>query len=131
MSGDGGLTMLLGELLTLDQEELPVKVVVFNNGVLGMVRLEMQVAGFPDFGTDLVNHDLAGIARAAGLHAITVERHDEVEAGLAELLAHDGPALCDVKTDPEALSMPPKVSLSQAEGFALTMLKEVPERSCR
>lgn len=124
MSGDGGLTMLLGDLLTLDQEKLPVKVVVFNNGVLGMVRLEMQVAGFPDFGTDLVNHDIAAIAKAVGLHAITVERHDEVEAGLAELLAHDGPALCDVRTDPEALSMPPKISLSQAEGFALTMLKK-------
>ena len=124
MSGDGGLTMLLGELLTLAQEELPVKVVVFNNGVLGMVRLEMQVAGLPDFGTDLVNPDIAGIARAAGMHAVTVERREDVEAGLTELLAHDGPALCDVKTDPAALSMPPKISLGQAEGFALTMIKK-------
>ncbi|MGI8632710.1 MAG: thiamine pyrophosphate-dependent enzyme [Solirubrobacterales bacterium] len=124
MSGDGGLTMLLGDLLTLVQEQLPVKVVVFNNGVLGMVRLEMQVAGLPDFGTDLVNHDLAAIARAAGLHAIAVETRDQVADGLQELLAHDGPALCDVKTDPDALSLPPKVTLSQAEGFALTMIKK-------
>ena len=124
LSGDGGLTMLLGDLLTLHQEGLPVKVVIFNNGVLGMVALEMQVAGLPEFGTDLVEHDLAGMAAAAGIHAIRVERHDEVEAGLRELLAHDGPALCDVKTDPEALSMPPKISLDQAEGFALTMIKK-------
>lgn len=124
MSGDGGLTMLLGDLLTLAQEELPIKVVVFNNGVLGMVRLEMQVAGFPDFQTDLRNVDFAGLAEAVGIHGIRVERHDEVEAGIAELLATEGPALCDVCTDPEALSMPPNVSFDQVKGFAATAIKK-------
>jgi pyruvate dehydrogenase (quinone) len=124
MSGDGGLTMLLGDLLTLAQEDLPVKVVVFNNGVLGMVRLEMQVAGYPDFQTELRDVDLAAIAEAAGIRGIRVERHDEVEDGIRELLATDGPALCDVATDPEALSMPPNVTFEQVSGFARTAVKK-------
>ncbi|MGI8727049.1 MAG: thiamine pyrophosphate-dependent enzyme [Solirubrobacterales bacterium] len=124
MCGDGGLTMLLGDLLTLVQEELPVKVVVFNNGVLGMVRLEMQVAGLVDFETELKSPDFAALGRACGMHGILVERRDEVDDGLRELLAHDGPAICDVRTDPEALSMPPKISLDQAQGFALSMIKK-------
>ena len=124
MSGDGGLTMLLGDLITLAQEDLPVKVLVFNNGVLGMVRLEMQVAGLPDFGTDLRNVDFAAIAEAAGIHGIRVERHDEVEAALVEMLATDGPVLCDIATDPEALSLPPHVTFEQVSGFARTAIKK-------
>lgn len=124
MSGDGGLTMLLGDLLTLSQEELPVKLVVFNNGVLGMVRLEMQVAGYPDFQTDLKNVDFAAIAEASGIRGIRVERHDEVEAGIREMLATPGPVLCDVCTDPEALSMPPNVTFEQVSGFARTAIKK-------
>lgn len=124
MAGDGGLTMLMGDLLTLVQEELPVKVVVFNNGVLGMVRLEMQVAGLVDYETDLKNPNFAELGRACGMGGVLVERRDEVEDGLRELLAHDGPAICDVRTDPEALSMPPKVSLDQAQGFALSMIRK-------
>lgn len=124
MSGDGGLTMLLGDLLTLAQEELPIKVLVFNNGVLGMVRLEMQVAGFPDFETELRDVDFAAIAEAAGIRGIKVERHDKVEVAIAEMLATDGPVLCDVATDPEALSLPPKVTFEQVSGFARTAIKK-------
>ena len=124
MSGDGGLTMLLGDLLTLAQEELPVKVLVFNNGVLGMVRLEMQVAGLPDFQTELKNVDFAALARACGIHGIRIERRDEVEAGIREMLATEGPVLCDVATDPEALSLPPRVKLTQIRGFAKAAVKK-------
>ncbi|CAN5558232.1 pyruvate dehydrogenase [soil metagenome] len=124
MSGDGGLTMLLGDLLTLHQEELPIKVVVFNNGVLGMVRLEMQVAGLPDFKTELRQVDFAALAESVGIRGIRIERHDEVEAGLREALATDGPVLCDVATDPEALSMPPHVTWEQFSGFATTAVKK-------
>lgn len=124
MSGDGGLSMLLGDLLTLNQERLPIKVVIFNNGVLGMVRLEMQVAGLPDFQTDLCDANYAAIAEATGIKGIRIERHDEVEAGLREAFAHDGPVLCDVATDPDALSMPPNITLEQAKGFALTAAKK-------
>ena len=124
MSGDGGLTMLLGDLITLTQEDLPVKVVVFNNGVLGMVRLEMQVAGLPDFGTDLRNVDFAAIAEAVGIRGIRVERHDEVEDAIAEMLATKGPVLCDVATDPAALSLPPNVTFEQVSGFAKSAVKK-------
>jgi len=124
MSGDGGLTMLLGDLITLAQEHLPVKVIVFNNGVLGMVRLEMQVAGFPDFQTELNSVDFAALAEACGIRGIRVERHDEVETGIREMLAADGPVLCDVCTDPEALSLPPNVTLDQVKGFARTAIKK-------
>lgn len=124
MCGDGGISMLLGDLLTIAQEKLPVKLVVFNNGVLGMVDLEMQVAGFPDFGTDIADQDFAAIARAAGIHAVRIEGREGVEAGLREVLSHEGPALCDITTDPDALSLPPKVTLDQAQGFGLTMIKK-------
>ena len=124
MSGDGGLTMLLGDLLTLAQEELPVKVLVFNNGALGMVRLEMQVAGLPDFQTELKNVDFAALAEACGIRGIRVERHAEVETGIREMLAAEGPVLCDVCTDPEALSLPPHVTFDQVRGFAKTAIKK-------
>lgn len=124
MCGDGGISMLLGDLLTVVQQNLPVKLIVFNNGILGMVELEMLVAGLPDFGTDIGNHDFAAIASAAGMYAVKVENREGVEQGLLDVLNHDGPALCDVKTDPQALSIPPKVTASQAGGFALSMLKK-------
>jgi pyruvate dehydrogenase (quinone) len=124
MCGDGGLSMLLGDLLTIVQQNLPVKLVVFNNGVLGMVDLEMLVAGLPDFGTDIGSHDFAAIASAAGIHSVSVDDRDGVEPGLLDVLRHDGPALCDIRTDPQALSIPPKITAGQAGGFALSMLKK-------
>jgi pyruvate dehydrogenase (quinone) len=119
LSGDGGLAMLLGELITLRQQHLPVKVVVFNNGALAFVELEMKAAGFVNYGTDLDNPDFAGIARAVGLLGATVEKADELEPALKAAFAHDGPALVDIKVARQELAMPPKVSLEQAKGFAL------------
>jgi pyruvate dehydrogenase (quinone) len=119
LSGDGGLAMLLGELITLRQQHLPVKVVVFNNGALAFVELEMKAAGFVNYGTDLDNPDFAGIARAVGLLGATVEKADELEPALKAAFAHDGPALVDVKVARQELALPPKISLEQAKGFAL------------
>jgi len=119
LSGDGGLAMLLGELITLRQQHLPVKVVVFNNGALAFVELEMKAAGFVNYGTDLDNPDFAGIARAAGLFGATVEKADELEAAVKAAFDHDGPALVDIKVARQELALPPKISLEQARGFAL------------
>jgi len=119
LSGDGGIAMLLGELITLRQLHLPVKIVVFNNGALSFVELEMKAAGFVNFGTDLDNPDFAGVARAVGLHGVTVEHPDELDGGLREAFAHDGAAVVDVRTARQELSMPPKITVAQAKGFAL------------
>jgi pyruvate dehydrogenase (quinone) len=120
MSGDGGLAMLLGELLTVRTHRLPVKVVVFNNSSLGMVRLEMMVDGEPPFETDHDNVDFAAIARAAGFHAVRVEKPDELRPAMRAMLDHDGPALLDVVTDPDALEIPPHITKAEAAGFALS-----------
>jgi pyruvate dehydrogenase (quinone) len=125
MSGDGGLGMLLGELLTVAMYELPVKTVVFNNGALGMIKLEMMVDGLPDYQTDNGRFDYAAIAAAAGLHSVRIEQPGDVRAGLTEALAHPGPALIDLVTDPNALSIPPHVSATQVKGFALAAGKIV------
>jgi pyruvate dehydrogenase (quinone) len=119
LSGDGGLAMLLGELITLRQMRLPVKVVVFNNGALSFVELEMKAAGIVNYGTGLENPDFAAIARAAGLFGTTVEQAAELEGALQAAFAHDGPALLDVHTARQELSMPPKITLEQAKGFTL------------
>ncbi len=119
LSGDGGLAMLLGELLTLRQRHLPVKVVVFNNGALSFVELEMKAAGIVTFATDLDNPDFAGIARATGLFSARVEKADELEGALAAAFAYDGPALVDVITNRQELSLPPKLTLGQIKGFTL------------
>jgi pyruvate dehydrogenase (quinone) len=119
LSGDGGVAMLLGELLTLHQQQLPVKVVVFSNGALSFVELEMKAAGIVTYGTDLVDPDFAGIARAAGLFGTRVEKADELEAALQAAFAHDGPALVDVRTARHELSLPPKLTYGQIKGFTL------------
>ncbi|MFG1988472.1 pyruvate dehydrogenase [Actinoplanes sp. NPDC048988] len=125
MSGDGGLAMLLGELLTARTHQLPVKVVVFNNSSLGMVRLEMMVAGDPPYETDHDAVDFAAIARAAGFHTVRVEKPGELRAALRSVLDHDGPALLDVVTDPNALEIPPHITAEEAKGFALSAGKTV------
>jgi pyruvate dehydrogenase (quinone) len=119
MSGDGGLGMLLGELLTVSMYQLPVKILVFNNGVLGMIKLEMMVDGLPDYQIDNGNFDYAAIARAAGVHSVRIEQPTDVRDGLSEALAHPGPALIDLVTDPNALSIPPHITGAQVKGFAL------------
>ena len=119
LSGDGGVAMMLGELLTLRQQQLPVKVVVFNNAALSFVELEMKAAGIVTFGTDLVDPDFAGIARSAGLFGARVEKADELEGALQAVFSHDGPALVDVRTARQELSLPPKLSYGQIKGFTL------------
>jgi pyruvate dehydrogenase (quinone) len=125
MSGDGGLGMLLGELLTVALHELPVKIVTFNNSSLGMVKLEMLVDGLPDYGTDHAAVDYAAIARAAGIESVRVEQPGDIGAALEETFGRPGPALVDLVTDPNALSMPPHVNADQVKGFALAAGKIV------
>jgi pyruvate dehydrogenase (quinone) len=125
MSGDGGFTMLMGDLITLTQHKLPVKVVVFNNGVLGFVALEMKAAGFVDYGTDLQNPDFAAMARAMGIHAIRVEDPGELPAAAAGILAHNGPALLDVVTAKQELAMPPTITAEQVKGFSLYVIRAI------
>jgi pyruvate dehydrogenase (quinone) len=119
LSGDGGLAMMLGELITLRQLHLPVKVVVFNNGALSFVELEMKAAGIVTYGTDLDNPDFAGMARAAGLSGARVDKADQLEDALREAFSHDGPALVEVRTARHELSLPPKLSYGQIKGFTL------------
>jgi pyruvate dehydrogenase (quinone) len=125
MSGDGGFAMLMGDLITLTQMKLPVKVVIFNNGVLGFVALEMKAAGFVDFGTDLKNPDFATMARAMGIHAVRVEDPGELPNAIRDVLAHDGPAVLDVVTATQELSMPPTITAEQVKGFSLWVLRAV------
>jgi pyruvate dehydrogenase (quinone) len=119
LSGDGGIAMLLGDLITLRQHQLPVKVVVFNNGALAFVELEMMSAGVPKWGTDLNNPDFAEVARSIGLFGARVERPDELLPALKAAFEHDGPALIDVHTRRQELSIPPHVTLSEMKGVSL------------
>jgi pyruvate dehydrogenase (quinone) len=119
LSGDGGIAMLLGELITLRQQHLPVKVVVFNNGALSFVELEMKAAGIVTYGTDLDNPDFAGIARAVGLFGARVEKAGELDDALRAAFEHDGAALVEVLTDRHELSLPPKISYGELKGFTL------------
>ncbi|WP_128379004.1 pyruvate dehydrogenase [Streptomyces cavernae] len=125
LSGDGGFSMLMGDFLTLVQYDLPVKVVVFNNSTLGMVDLEMMVDGLPPHGTAYPHTDYAAIAGAAGARGIRVEKPTEVRDALREAFSHDGPALVDVVTDPDALAVPPKITTEQLTGFALSASRAV------
>jgi len=124
-SGDGGLAMLMGDLLSLRQLQLPVKVIVFKNDALAFVELEMKAAGIVDFGTDLDNPNFAKMAEAAGLLGLTAETPDRVEPMIAQALQHDGPALVEVLVSRQELSMPPTITLEQAKGFSLFMLRAV------
>jgi pyruvate dehydrogenase (quinone) len=125
LSGDGGLAMLLGELITLRQQHLPVKIVVFNNGALAFVELEMKAAGIVTYGTDLDNPDFAAIATAAGLFGARVEKAEDLEGTLRAAFAHDGAALVDVHTDRLELSLPPKLTYGQIKGFTLYATRTV------
>jgi pyruvate dehydrogenase (quinone) len=125
MSGDGGFAMLMGDLITLTQMKLPVKIVIFNNGVLGFVALEMKAAGFVEAGVDLQNPDFAAMARAMGIHAVRVEDPGELPDAIRDALDHDGPAILDVVTATQELAIPPTIGLEQVKGFSLWMLKAV------
>jgi pyruvate dehydrogenase (quinone) len=123
LCGDGGISMLLGDLATITQYKLPVKVIVFNNRSLGMVKLEMEVAGLPDWQTDMLNPDFAMVAQAMGIKGFTVNDPAEVKQTLAEAFMHNGPVLVNIMTDPNALAMPPKIEFEQVKGMALSMTK--------
>ncbi len=122
--GDGGLTMLLGDLLTAVAYDLPITFVVFDNGRLGMVKLEQEQGGLPEFGTKLQNPDLAAVARAMGLGGVRVVDPAEVDGAVRDALATPGPVLLDVLTNPDEVSLPPKVTPGDAWGFAVAKLKE-------
>ncbi|CAJ48341.1 ubiquinone-dependent pyruvate dehydrogenase [Bordetella avium] len=124
-SGDGGFSMLMGDLISLKQHNIPIKVVVFNNGVLGFVALEMKAAGFVNIGVDLDNPDFAAVARAVGIHGVRVEDPAALPAAIDEVLAHDGPALLDVVTAKQELVLPPTIGLEQVKGFSLWGLRAV------
>jgi pyruvate dehydrogenase (quinone) len=123
LSGDGGLSMLMGDMLTLRQLELNIKIVVFNNGALGFVEQEMKAAGIENYGTAFRNQNFADIANAAGIRGWRVDTPEQVKPALNEALAHPGPALVDVAVARQELSLPPTISLAQAAGFNLYMIK--------
>lgn len=125
VSGDGGLSMLLGELITAATHKLPIKVVVFNNSTLGMVKLEMLVDGLQDFGVDVPDVNYAGVAAALGFHAVRVSDPARIADAYRAAFAHEGPALVELLTDPNALSIPPKIKGGQVIGFATAMSKIV------
>jgi pyruvate dehydrogenase (quinone) len=125
LAGDGGLAMLMGELLTMTQYDLPIKLVVFNNSVLGMVKLEMEVAGLPDYQTDLKNPNFAKLAEAIGMMGVRIESPADLSSGLKKALQQSGPALIDVVTDANAVSLPSHITADQVVGFGLTMGKLV------
>jgi pyruvate dehydrogenase (quinone) len=125
LSGDGGLAMLLGELLTLRQQRLPVKVVVLNNNALAFVELEMKADGFVNYGTDLDNPNFAEVATSVGMYGVRVEKPADLEDSLREAFAHDGPALVDVVTARHELSIPPHVTFEQAKGFTLWATRSI------
>ena len=121
--GDGGLSMMMVDLMTIVQYNLPVTIVLFNNRSLGMVKLEMEVAGIPDIETDMLNSDFEKLAEAMGMFGITINDPDEVKSALEKAFQKDGPALITIQTDPNALAMPPKLEFDQMKGFAFYMEK--------
>jgi pyruvate dehydrogenase (quinone) len=125
LSGDGGFSMLMGDLLSLVQLKLPVKLVVFNNGALGFIELEQKSTGFLAFGTELNNPDFAAMAESVGIRGIRLERPADVEPGIEAALAHDGPVLVDAVVNRTELAMPPSVTLEMAKGFSLYMVKAI------
>ena len=125
LCGDGGFAMLMGDLLSIAQHQLPIKLVIFNNSVLGFVAMEMKAGGFLTDGTELDNPDFAAIAAACGIKGINVERASALPAALEQAFAHPGPVLVNVITAKEELVMPPKIKIEQAKGFSLYMLRAI------
>jgi pyruvate dehydrogenase (quinone) len=125
LSGDGGLSMLLGDLLTAVQLQLPIKVVVFNNSLLGFVSMELKAGGYLDTNVDLSKTDFAAIAKGAGIWSVRVEGSAGIAEALRAAFAHPGPALVDVVISKYELAMPPAIEFSQAKGFSLYMLRAI------
>jgi len=125
LSGDGGFSMLMGDVITLKHQNLPVKVIIFKNEALTFVELEQKAGGYLEYGTDLGSPDFAKIAEGSGLLGLTARTPDQVEPMIAQALKHDGPAVLEVFVSRQELSMPPTITLEQAKGFSLFMLKAV------
>ena len=125
LSGDGGFTMMMGDMLTAVQQKLPIKIILFNNSSLGFVAMEMKAGGYLDTATDLHNPDFAAMAKVAGFTSFRVEASTNLKETLTQALAHPGPVLVDVRTERNELIMPPKVQIGHAKGFSLYMLKAV------
>ena len=125
LSGDGGFNMLMGDLLTAVKYQLPIRVVVFDNHKLGLIKMEQEVEGYPETETDLKNPNYAALAKAMGAEGFHVREPGQLREVLGEALAADGPALVDVEIDPDELTMPPKVDVSQAFGFGLAKFREL------
>ena len=125
LSGDGGFTMMMGDMLTAVQQKLPIKIILFNNSSLGFVAMEMKAGGYLDTATDLQNPDFAAIAKVAGFTSFRADDSTNLKETLTQALAHPGPVLVDVRTERNELIMPPKVQIGHAKGFSLYMLKAV------
>ncbi len=125
MCGDGGFSMLMGDFISLAQMQLPVKIVIFNNSVLGFVAMEMKAGGYLTDGTDLHNPDFAAMANAMGIKGIRIEDSESLDDALKSAFAHDGPVLVDVVTAKQELAMPPEIKFEQAKGFSLYMLRAI------
>ncbi|NIF22856.1 ubiquinone-dependent pyruvate dehydrogenase [Candidatus Pantoea multigeneris] len=125
LCGDGGFSMLMGDFLSLAQLQLPVKLVIFNNSVLGFVAMEMKAGGYLTDGTELHNPNFAAMAEACGVKGIRVEKASQVDEALQQAFAHPGPVLVDVVTASEELAIPPQIKLEQAKGFSLYMLRAI------
>ncbi|MEN4746733.1 ubiquinone-dependent pyruvate dehydrogenase [Pantoea agglomerans] len=125
LCGDGGFSMLMGDFISLAQLKMPVKLVIFNNSVLGFVAMEMKAGGYLTDGTELENPDFAAIAEACGIRGIRVEKASDLNGALEQAFAHDGPVLVDVITAKEELAMPPEIKMEQAKGFSLYMLRAI------
>ncbi|NVJ47020.1 MAG: ubiquinone-dependent pyruvate dehydrogenase [Cytophagia bacterium] len=120
-SGDGGISMLLGDLMTISQYQIPVKIIIFNNRTLGMVKLEMRVEGYMDWQTDMVNPDFVKLAESMNIAAWEAKESKDVELALSNGFKHKGPAIISIFTDPDALAMPPSITFEQVKGFAKSM----------
>ena len=123
LCGDGGFSMLMGDLLTVATYDLPIKIIVYNNSTLGFVSLEMRASGLPDWQTGMKNPNFAQLAKAVGVRGIRIEQASEVESSLKSAMQHQGPVLIDLMTDPNAVSLPPNITLKEMEGFSLGMSK--------
>ncbi|WP_149276298.1 thiamine pyrophosphate-dependent enzyme [Pareuzebyella sediminis] len=119
--GDGGISMLLGDLMTISQYQIPAKIIIFNNRTLGMVKLEMRVGGYMDWQTDMVNPDFVKLAESMGIAAWEAKESKDVELALSNGFKHKGPAIINIFTDPDALAMPPTITFDQVKGFAKSM----------
>lgn len=125
LCGDGGFSMLMGDVLTLVQHRLPIKIVIFNNNALGFVEMEMHAAGMLDYATTLVNPDFAVLAEAVGIKGIKVESAATLDYDLHEAFAHDGPVIIDVRVHRNELIIPPSIEAAQIKGFSLYMMKAI------